>query len=437
MRSALEAFPFPAIARKVAADYFVEDGIEQQRPSRLATLPSEHVKFQREALYVVAAFVETYLAKRGHPGQIGMNLLEKIQLPTLPTLFGAMLAGVDAVLMGAGIPLAIPGVLDAFSRLDAAELRLQVEGNDAGRVFTCRFDPAAFIARCREQEEPRAAETEARFCEPTQLSRPAFVALVSSHVLAKTLHRKAAGRVDGFVVEGHVAGGHNAPPRKKKAATAETASSYGAADEPDLAVIRELGLPFWLAGRFASAEKLKEAIALGATGIQVGTVFAYCDESGVAEDIKQRVIAGCRAGTLRVETDFEASPTGYPFKLVLDSARPAERDEQRGRERVCDLGYLRQPYLDERGKLGFRCPGEPVETYVKKGGAVEATKNKLCLCNGLLATVGLGQRRAPVAELPILTAGEGLAEILTFLPAGKSSYSAREVMNQLLATTAS
>ena len=39
-----------------------------------------------------------------------------------------------------------------------------------------------------------------------------------------------------------------------------------------------LGLPFWLAGGYGSAEKLKEALAEGAAGIQVGTAFAFCDE---------------------------------------------------------------------------------------------------------------------------------------------------------------
>ncbi|MCP5523356.1 MAG: hypothetical protein H7A46_17610 [Verrucomicrobiales bacterium] len=63
-------------------------------------------------LTVVASFVEVFLAKEGHAGRVGINLLEKIQLPTLAALFGAMLAGVDVVLMGAGIPRLIPGALD-------------------------------------------------------------------------------------------------------------------------------------------------------------------------------------------------------------------------------------------------------------------------------------------------------------------------------------
>jgi len=427
IRRALDAFAFPALASRVIADYFVEGGVERGRPFRLTTLPNEHPTFRREALHVIAAFVEVYLAKNGHSGQVGMNLLEKIQLPTLPSLFGAMLAGVDVVLMGAGIPLAIPGVLDAFSRLEAAEIRLQVEGNALGRVFTSRFDPAAFLGKCREGE----AGFTARAGEPTSLPRPSFIAIVSSHILAKTLHKKASGKVDGFVVEGHVAGGHNAPPRKKRSQTDDASSPYGAADEPELAPLRELGVPFWLAGSFASAGKVHEAIERGARGVQVGTVFAYCDESGIAADIKRRVIASCRAGTLRVETDFEASPTGYPFKVLLDDQRPVELEQLRARERLCDLGYLRQAYVNDRGQLAFRCPGEQVETYLKKGGSVEATKNKLCLCNGLLATVGLGQRRISVDELPILTAGEGVREILAYLSPGKDSYSARDVVTIL------
>jgi len=427
VRRALEAFPFPTIARHIAHEYFVEGGIGPERSFRLLTLPTEHSKFYRELVTVVASFVEVRLAKEGHDGKIGLNLLEKIQVPTLPALFGAMLAGVDVVLVGAGIPLAIPGVLDSFSRLEPAEIKLQVEGVEANQAFVMRFDPRAFLSRCRTAEPTAAAQPR----EFATLLRPAFLAIISSHVLAKTLHKKASGHVDGFVVESHVAGGHNAPPRKKKGPIAEGETAYGPADEADLAVLRELGSPFWLAGGRASYAALAEARALGAHGIQVGTAFAYCAESGISDEIKQRVIAGCRAGSLHVKTDFEASPTGYPFKLVLDTESPDELERLRARPRICDLGYLRQPYADENGKLGFRCPGEPLPIYLKKGGDVERTKNKLCLCNGLLATVGLGQRRKPENELPILTAGEGLLDILTFIPPGQTTYSASDVVTRL------
>jgi nitronate monooxygenase len=63
-------------------------------------------------LLILSNFAEVYLAKEGHDGPVGINYLEKIQLPTLPSLLGVMLAGVDCVLMGGGLPLAIPGILD-------------------------------------------------------------------------------------------------------------------------------------------------------------------------------------------------------------------------------------------------------------------------------------------------------------------------------------
>ena len=81
-----------------------------------------------------------------------------------------------------------------------------------------------------------------------------------------------------------------------------------------------------------------------------------------------------------------------------------------GRTRVCDLGYLRSAYERDDGSVGYRCPAEPVEAYVRKGGALEDTVGRLCLCNGLTATVGLGQRRANgVEEPPLVTFGADLA----------------------------
>jgi nitronate monooxygenase len=431
VRRALAAFPFPAIARRIQGEYFVPGGIAPSRPFRLLSLPNTRMKLQREAVFVAAAFVEVYLAKEGHPGLVGINLLEKIQVPTLTSLFGAMLAGVDVVLMGAGIPHAVPGVLDAFSRLEAAEIKLQVDDNPDRLAFSSRFDPAAFIAGCRAEEEPEQGGSRAA-CQIRSLARPAFLAIISSHILAKTLHKKASGRVDGFVVESHVAGGHNAPPRKKGSSTS---ADYGAADQAELGVLREIGLPFWLAGGQAAKGSLAAAQALGARGIQVGTVFAYCNESGIRPDIKQQLFDGLRRGTPRVETDFEASPTGYPFKLILNADQPDELPRLRARDRLCDLGYLRQAFVDERGKLAFRCPGEPIPAYLSKGGKIEHTRNKVCLCNGLLATVGLGQRREPEDELPVRTAGEGLHEILTFLTGEKDSYSANDVIEWLSGST--
>ena len=42
---------------------------------------------------------------------------------------------------------------------------------------------------------------------------PRFLAVVPAAAVALTLARKASGRVDGFIIAGASAGGHNAPPR--------------------------------------------------------------------------------------------------------------------------------------------------------------------------------------------------------------------------------
>ena len=83
-------------------------------------------------LTVAAAFAEVYLAKEGHDGAVGINLLEKIQLPNPATLYGAMLAGVDYVLMGAGIPREIPQLIRALAAGRVGRIPVDVSG---GRSF--------------------------------------------------------------------------------------------------------------------------------------------------------------------------------------------------------------------------------------------------------------------------------------------------------------
>ena len=286
MRRALEKFPIPGIAAKVLADYFIPDGKAAEAPFKLAPLPTINPGPELTALTVLANFVEVFLAKEGHSGLVGINFLEKIQFPTLPSIFGAMLAGVDYVLMGAGIPRSIPGVLDKLAKGEAVELKIDVEGALPGEEFHTTFDPAAFCGGSA----------------PT-LKRPFFLGIVASATLAITLARKSNGQVDGFVVEGETAGGHNAPPRGAMQLTASGEPIYGPRDVPELEKIRALELPFWLAGSYGRPGKLAEAQALGAAGIQVGTAFAFCEESGILADLKQQVIQLSCEGKARVFTD--------------------------------------------------------------------------------------------------------------------------------------
>jgi nitronate monooxygenase len=333
-------------------------------------------------------------------------------LPNLASLCGAMLAGVDYVLMGAGIPREIPGVLDALSEYRTASMKFDVEGLPAGESEILSFDPATHGV---DRAMP--------------MKRPKFIAIVAATSLAATLARKANGRVDGFVVEGPAAGGHNAPPRGEQQLNARGEPIYGERDVVDIARIGELGLPFWIAGGAGSPRGLVDALTAGAAGIQVGTLFAYCEESGIADALKREVLDHAALGDLDVVTDPRASPTGYPFKVVRWAGDNADGPR---RVRKCDLGYLRTAYRGADGRIGYRCPAEPVDAYVKKGGAIEDTVGRECLCNGLTANIGQAQvRDGGTEEPPLLTSGDDLLGIRTFLGT-RTTYKAADVIAYLL-----
>jgi NAD(P)H-dependent flavin oxidoreductase YrpB (nitropropane dioxygenase family) len=319
---------------------------------------------------------------------------------------------VDFVLMGAGIPREIPGAIDRLLEHQPATLRFDMVGASTDTPELLQFDPR------RHWDGPAPP-----------LKRPRFLPIVASNSLATMLARKGGGKIDGFVVEGPTAGGHNAPPRGETTLNARGEPIYGPRDEVDLAKLGELGLPFWVAGGMGSAAHLRAAKAAGAAGIQVGTLFAFCDESGLDPALRASVLAHAARGNVDVLTDPQASPTGYPFKVVEWGENEAEVGV---RERVCDLGYLRIPYRTAEGSIGYRCASEPVDAYVRKGGTAEETVGRQCLCNSLMANIGMPQvRDGGQLEPPLLTSGDDLRSIAAFL-AGRTHYSAEDVIEALL-----
>jgi nitronate monooxygenase len=414
LRRALAHWPAPGQARQILDRYFIEGGRAPGQPYRLASMYSLDLCDHLIALTMVANFAEVWLAKEGHAGTVGINLLEKIQLPTLASLYGAMLAGADFVLMGAGIPRTIPMVLDRFAAGLPAELRITVDGETPGTEHRVRLDPAQVMG-----------------APAPILCRPRFLAIVSSSAVATTLARKASGHVDGLIVEGASAGGHNAPPRGTPQFNSRGEPIYGPRDQINLVAIRELGLPFWLAG--SCSDQLKAALDFGAAGVQVGTAFAFCEESGLSPALKRAVVARCAAREINSFTDPRASPTGMPFKVVEVPGTASDATVYGARRRKCDLGYLRQLYQKPDGSVGYRCPAEPEEDYVRKGGRREDTIGRKCLCNGLTATIGLGQSLSGGHTEPaIVTAGEAIDGLRHFLAPGKLSYHATDVLRFIL-----
>jgi nitronate monooxygenase len=412
------------MAKRIWQEYFVPGGKSAGAPYKALPMHQKRDSRKLVELCMVSNFVEVLLAREGHDNPVGINFLEKVQMPHLASIYGAMLAGVGYVLMGAGIPLHIPGVLDAFAAHQSAEYRLAVTG--AAQEQFANLDTLMRLNPAEYAEGPLP-----------ELDRPRFLAIVSSNTLAATMLRRANGRVDGFVVESPTAGGHNAPPRGKLQLNAAGEPVYGERDRVNIEELRALGVPFWLAGGYGNAAKLREALDQGAAGVQVGTVFAFSRESGMRADLKTRLIQQAIAGIGEVFTDPLASPTGFPFKVAQLEGTTSAPNIYEARNRTCDLGYLREPYAVGEGEIGYRCSAEPVDNYLAKGGKIEDTMGRKCLCNTLMANIGLAQtRRDGSVEPALITVGDDLNTIARFLAPGRESYSAADVVERLLAASA-
>ena len=414
VRRALAAFPVPEVAARAITRYFRPGGRPPGTPYTPVPRLALRQKQPGQELAILGNFVEVWLAKEGHDGLVGVNYLEKVQMATPTAAYGAMLAGVDVVLMGAGIPRDIPALLDRLATHDAVRLPVEVAGSDGDHAV--ELDPRDLLG-----------------VDLPPLVRPMFLAIVSAHVLAAYLARDEHIRPDGFVIEGPRAGGHNAPPRGRLTLDELGQPVFGPRDDADLEKVAALGLPFWLAGSYGNPDGLTAALAVGANGVQVGTLFAMSNESGLAPELRAELMAGLLGGTLDVRTDAAASPTGFPFKVVQLPGTLSDPAEREARPRLCDLGYLRTPYLRTGGDIGYRCPAEPVHVFVRKGGTVEDTPGRACLCNSLTANVELGQTRPDgYVEQPLVTLGADLDGARTLAESHPAGWSARDAVQWLM-----
>ncbi|MFC4534117.1 nitronate monooxygenase [Sphaerisporangium dianthi] len=424
MRRALAHFPVPGVAERVVDTYFVPGGKAPGTPFRPVLRYSLRPGRALRELTIAANFAEVYLAKEGHGGLVGVNYLHKIEMPIPFACYGAMLAGVDCILMGAGNPAEIPAMLDALALRRPVALPVRVQGaTSAHGDHLVEFDPADVTPA--DGSAPR---------------RPRFHAIVASVGLAEALAGDPRTRPDGFVVEGAPAGGHNAPPRGPRRLDPDGQPVYDERDVVSPLEMAQVGPPYWMAGSYGTPEGLARALAGGAAGVQVGTAFAFCDESGMAEEHKQGVLDRVSRGEERVRTDPRVSPTGFPFKVVELDGTLSEEAVYEDRPRLCDLGALRAAYMRPDGAVGYRCPAEPVAVYEdRRGGRRQNTVERRCLCNALLATAGLGQHRADgYAEPAIVTAGTDFTAVRHLMRRrgdGGYGYTAADVVAYLLGRT--
>jgi nitronate monooxygenase len=446
MRKALASFPDQGMSNRILGKYFIEGGKDPQKPYKSIPMwsikPSQHL-FE---VCVLANYCEVWLAKHNDDGSpipdalVGLNLLTKVQLPTIASLYGAMIAEVDYIVMGAGIPMHIPGILDNLA--DCEDCRQELNLVDHSEDVVLEFSPKNFWEAAGRPDLAVPHE------------RPKFVPIVSSVVLAQSMLKRASGKgptkgIDGFVVELNTAGGHNAPPRGfKYDAVTKTHSAglnehgepvYGAKDNVDLVKFAKAakGLPFWLAGSYADPTKVKDVVDIGGAGVQVGTAFALCKESGMEADVKHAILNELAAKDVGVFTDPQASPTGFPFKVLELEGTLSDSESYEHRPRACSLGYLRDMYKKPDGSIGYRCAAEPLADYVKKGGEIEATQGRKCLCNSLCSNAGFPQVQPKhnYQEEMLITIGDDVNNCKRYLKKneeGDWEYSARDVVDFLL-----
>jgi NAD(P)H-dependent flavin oxidoreductase YrpB (nitropropane dioxygenase family) len=429
MQQALKQFPDKKLVEDIQEQYHLPGGKDENEPyANTPSFTGDNRKLAVE-LNMLGAFTEVRRAQlRAHllkgqyapRGPIGINLLTKVEQTTPSALYGAMLAGVDFVVMGAGIPADIPQALDNLAKRQPAATQFNVAGSGK-QHYEVSIDPS---------EYPELSETE--------IERPPFFAIVSSKTLAAYLARNPQTRPDGLVVEGPVAGGHNAPPRGELTVDELGQPIYGPRDEMDLKELAKLGIPYWVAGGYGNPAGLARAKEQGANGIQVGGVFAVCEDSGMAPWGRKKLIQQALGGGIKVLSSSRASSTGYPFKVDELAGTLSDEEVYNLRRRVCDQKFLSETSVDKDGSLSYRCPSEPIESYVRNGGDRAATIGRICLCNGLLAAAGLGQvRNKPggltYEEPAIFTLGDQASEAIQDIvdKLGRQQFSANDVLKWL------
>ena len=409
LRRAYGSFPEPSLVRRVLHRWFVAGGRPPGEAYRAVPMfRLESPRALRE-LTVLANFAEVQLAKSGHGGPIGINYLEKIQMPTPDALYGALLAGVDYVLMGAGIPSDVPHLLDGLARGGQVAYRVAVTGAGPHDGHAVRFDPAEVVGR------------------PARLVRPRFVAIVSSNTLASFLAKDPETRP--MASSSSTTAPAVTTPRRVAPSCSTSAASLFMARATRSILTRS---PRSDCRSGSRGRRLSDAPRRGPRRWSRrdpgrATAFAFCAESGLAPGLRARVLAVAHAGTASRHRPpcltERLSVQGRPTRWHALRARRLRR--ARAALRRWAATYAR--YVRPDGGIAYRCPSEPADAYVRKGGKSEDTIGRTCLCNALLATAGLAQLRDSGLEPPIVTSGDDLARLVEVLGA-KDSWTAADVV---------
>jgi nitronate monooxygenase len=285
-----------------------------------------------------AAFEEVSRAKASG-GFAGINIMVALVRDYEASVKGALDAGADFIISGAGLPLGLPGI--------------QPPGDTA-------LIPIISSARALE-------------------------------LICKKWERLGY-RPDAVVLEGPLAGGHLG----FRADQIDLESNKLENLLPPVmdAAIKYGNIPVIVAGGIYTHADIERFLAMGASGVQMGTRFLATEESTASEEYKQAVIAA-KEEDITIAID-PGSPCGLPFRVIRQS--PAFVSAMKKlRAPKCDKGYVL--LKDEEGKF-TRCL------------AKMSNEHHFCICNGLLSSAGYNRDK----EEPLFTVGTTACKINEILP---------------------
>ncbi len=247
--------------------------------------------------------------KIANGGAIGMNIMVAVINTYEDSVLGSMDGRVDAIISGAGLPMALPEIV---------------------------------------KQHPRANDV-------------ALIPIVSSGRATEVIFKRwsRSGRLpDALIVEGPLAGGHIAWRDPEQAV--DPANKLENLIQEVIAVCRawDLNIPVIAAGGVYTHEDIKHFIELGCGGVQMGTRFLATHESGANSNYKQMLI-DCKEDDIEL-ANRPGSPCGMLFRVLKKSPFYQEALSFT-RAPKCDKGYLLNkgncPAKNENDKSFCICNG--------------------------------------------------------------------------------
>jgi hypothetical protein len=173
--------------------------------------------------------------------------------------------------------------------------------------------------------------------------------------------------------------------------------------------MRELGLPFWLAGGTGSPEALRRRSMPAPPGSRSARCSPTATSPAWSRRPSARSCAQRRSGDVDVLTDPARRRPASRSRSCSSSTRTRRRSSTR-RASACATSATCAPLPPRRWPARLPLRGRAGGHVREEGRRIEDTVGRKCLCNALMADIGHGQVRAGgELERPLLTSGDDLS----------------------------